>query len=71
MMDESEKKPKRVRFRTTGSDHQMKIRMPPFFKEELEKEAEKNGRTRMAELLIRLGQTFQLRIKEEQEVEKV
>ncbi len=69
-MVESEKKPKRVRFRTTGSDHQMKIRMPTFFKEELEKEAEKNGRTRMAELLIRLGQTFQLRIEDDQDLEK-
>ena len=69
-MSKSEKKPKRIRFMTTGSDHQMKIRIPPFFKEELEKEAEKNGRTRMAELLIRLGQTFHEKIKEELELEK-
>ena len=64
-MSDPDKKLKRVRFRTTRLDPQMKIRMPPTIKEEIDKEAEKNGRSRIAEILVRLGQSLQLKIKED------
>lgn len=49
---------KKQRIRTNGNDPQMKIRVPKDLKEMLEKFAEKNGRSKVAEILYRLRKSF-------------
>ena len=49
---------KRNRSRTKEGDPQLKIRIPEDLKETIEKSAEKNGRSRVAEILYRLRKSL-------------
>ena len=55
-------KTKKTNFRTSIADQQMKIRVPAWIKTKIEKSAKKNGRSRVAEILVRLARSFQLKI---------
>lgn len=57
-------KDEKIRFRTKRTDVQMKIRLPKQLKDSLELEATKNGRSRVAEVLVRLGQSLKLKVTE-------
>jgi hypothetical protein len=46
------------RIKTKESDQQIKLRVPPFFKQMIEIESKKNGRSKAAEILHRLRMSF-------------
>ena len=48
----------KFRFKTSINDSEMRLRLPSCIKNHIEKEAKINGRSRIAEVLIRLVNSF-------------
>ena len=57
-MRQNEKLQNKFRFKTNINDSEMRLRLPSCIKNHIENEAKKNGRSRIAEVLIRLVNSF-------------